>query len=205
MFVIVQLLSMDKVTDQHYINLVIEGDTNAFAALVDRYKDMIFTLSLKMLQNREEAEEAAQDTFIKTYKSLNRFKGDSKFSTWIYKITYNNCLDRLKKQKRNRPVVAIDEFTEHQVKSLMNVLETIEENERKEMIKNCLDLLPAEESFLLTLYYFNENSLKEISSIIGINENNVKIKLFRSRKKLAGILKIKLEPEIIDQYEKHGR
>lgn len=196
---------MDKVTDQHYINLVIEGDTNAFAALVDRYKDMIFTLSLKMLQNREEAEEAAQDTFIKTYKSLNRFKGDSKFSTWIYKITYNNCLDRLKKQKRNRPVVAIDEFTEHQVKSLMNVLETIEENERKEMIKNCLDLLPAEESFLLTLYYFNENSLKEISSIIGINENNVKIKLFRSRKKLAGILKIKLEPEIIDQYEKHGR
>lgn len=196
---------MDKVTDQHYINLAIEGDTNAFAALVDRYKDMVFTLSLKMLQNREEAEEAAQDTFIKTYKSLNRFKGDSKFSTWIYKITYNNCLDRLKKQKRNRPVVAIDEFTEHQVKSLMNVLETIEENERKEMIKNCLDLLPAEESFLLTLYYFNENSLKEISSIIGINENNVKIKLFRSRKKLAGILKIKLEPEIIDQYEKHGR
>lgn len=89
---------MEKVNDQHYINAVIEGDTNAFSVLVDRYKGMVFSLSLKMLQNREEAEEAAQDTFIKTYKSLSRFNGDSKFSTWIYKITYNNCLDRLKKQ-----------------------------------------------------------------------------------------------------------
>jgi RNA polymerase sigma-70 factor (ECF subfamily) len=193
---------MDKVKDQDIINLVLGGDTNAFAVLVDRYKDLVFTLSLKMLQNREEAEEAAQDTFVKVFKSLAGFKGDSKFSTWIYKITYNNCLDRLKKQKRNRPVVAIDEFTEHKVRSLMNVLETIEERERKQMIKNCLDLLPAEESFLLTLYYFNENSLKEISAIMGINENNLKIKLFRSRKKLASVLRTKLEPEIIDQYEK---
>lgn len=196
---------MDKVKDQYYIELVLEGDTNAFAVLVDRYKDFVFTLCLKTLQNREEAEEAAQDTFVKIYKSLNQFKSESKFSTWIYKITYNNCLDRLKKQKRNRPVVAINEFTENEVTSLMNVLNTIEENERKQMIKTCLDLLNAEENFLLTLYYFNENSLKEIAVIMGINENNVKIKLYRSRKKLAGILKTKLEPEIIERYEKQAR
>lgn len=193
---------MDKLNDQHYIDLIIEGNTNAFSALVDRYKDLVFTLSLKMLQNREEAEEAAQDTFVKIYNSLNRFKGDSKFSTWIYKITYNNCLDRLKKQKTNRAVVPINEFTEHEVRSLMNVIDTIEETERKQMIKHCLELLPAEDNFLLTLYYFNESPLKEISEVVGINENNLKIKLYRSRKKLAGILKIKLEPEIIDQYEK---
>ncbi len=196
---------MDKLNDQHYINLVMDGDTNAFAVLVDRYKDLVFTLSLKMLQNREEAEESAQDTFIKIYKSLNRFKGESKLSTWIYKITYNNCLDRLKKQKKNRPILAINEFTEHEVISLMNVLDTIEESERRQMIQDCLDILPAEESFLLTLYYFDENSLKEISKIMGINENNVKIKLFRSRKKLTGILKTQLEPEILDQYEKQRR
>ena len=193
---------MDKLNDQDIINLVLEGNTNAFAVLVDRYKDLVFTLSLKMLQNREEAEEAAQDTFVKVYKSLQTFRQESKFSTWIYKITYNNCLDRLKKQKRKRQVVAIDEFTEHEVRSLMNVLETIEENERKQMIKNCLESLPADESFLLTLYYFNEHSIKEISTIMGINENNLKIKLYRTRKKLAGILKSNLEPEIIDQYEK---
>jgi RNA polymerase sigma-70 factor (ECF subfamily) len=196
---------MDKINDQHYITLVIDGDTSAFAALVDRYKDMVFTLSLKMLQNREEAEEAAQDTFIKVYKSLAKFKGQSKFSTWIYQITYNNCLDRLRKQKRSRKVVELDEFTEHEVRSLANVLHTIEETERKQLIQKSLNLLAAEENFLLTLYYFNEASLKEISAIMGINENNVKIKLFRSRKKLATILKKKLEPEIINQYEKQGR
>ncbi len=196
---------MDKLNDQHYINLVIGGDTNAFAILVDRYKGLVFTLSLKMLKNQEEAEEAAQDTFIKIYKSLNRFKGESKLSTWIYKVTYNTCLDRLKKQKRMPPVIAINEFTEHQVKSLMNVMDTIEESERKQMIQDCLGLLPAEESFLLTIYYFKENSLREISKIMGITENNVKIKLFRSRRKLTGILKTKLEPEILNQYEKQGR
>lgn len=193
---------MEKVNDQHYIDLVINGDTNAFSVLVDRYKDMVFTLSLKMLQNREEAEEAAQDTFIKVFKSLARFKGEAKFSTWLYKITYNNCLDRLKKQKGNRAIVEINEFTEREIKSMMNVLDAIEDTERKQMIKNCLDTLPAEERFLLSLYYFDEHSLKEISTIMGINENNVKIKLFRSRKKLAGIFKTNLEPEIIDQYEK---
>jgi RNA polymerase sigma-70 factor (ECF subfamily) len=196
---------MDKLNDQYYINSVLEGNTNAFATLVNRYKDLVFTLSLKVLQNREEAEESAQDTFVKIFKSLDKFKGESKFSTWIYKITYNNCLDRLKKQKRKREVLPINEFTEHEVKSLMNVLDTIEENERKRMIQSCLDLLPAEESFLLTLYYFNENSLKEIATVMGINENNVKIKLYRSRKKVTGILKAKLEPEIIDQYEKQRR
>ena len=79
--------------DEYYIDLIINGDTNAFEVLVDRYKDMVFTLTLRILKNREEAEEAAQDTFMKTYKSLSRFKGDSKFSTWIYKIAYNtSCL-----------------------------------------------------------------------------------------------------------------
>ena len=196
---------MDKVNDQHYINLILNGDTNAFKVLVDRYKDLVFTLSLKMLHSREEAEESAQDTFIKVYKSLSRFKGESKFSTWIYKVAYNNCLDRLKRQKRNRSLVPINEFSEHEVLSLLNVLDSIEETERRQMIQDCLVALPSEECFLLTLYYFNEKSLKEISRIMGINENNVKIKLFRSRKKLAGILKAQLEPEILDQYEKQRR
>lgn len=193
---------MDKLNDQHYINLVIGGNTHAFSVLVDRYKNLVFTLSLKMLQNREEAEEVSQDAFIKVYKSLPKFKSESKFSTWLYKITYNTCLDKLRSKKRAAPLVSLDDFGEKEVRSLINVLDTIEERERKQMIQNCLNLLPGKDSFLLTLYYFQENSLKEISKIIGINENNLKIKLFRSRIKLAGILKTQLEPEIINQYEK---
>jgi RNA polymerase sigma factor (sigma-70 family) len=188
---------MDNVDDQHYIHLVREGDTNAFAVLVNRYKDMVFTLSLKMLKDREEAEEIAQDTFLKIYKSLSKFNGESKFSTWIYKVAFNTCLDRLKKNKRSQPFAGLDEFTELEAISLINVLDSIEERERKQMIQDCLHGLPGEDSFLLTLYYFEEQSVEEIAKIIGINPNNVKIRLYRSRKKLAALLKDRLEPENI--------
>jgi RNA polymerase sigma factor (sigma-70 family) len=196
---------MAKIDDQHYINLVLNGDTNAFAALVDRYKDMVYTLSLRMIRNREEAEELAQDTFIKVYRSLGKFKGESKFSTWLYKVAYNTCLDRLKKNKGEQYVIAIDAYTEEQVAALNNAFDTIEDKERKQMLQDCLHLLPGEDSFLLTLYYFEEQSVKEISKIIGVTSNHVKIKLFRSRKKLAAVLKEQLEPEIITYYESERR
>lgn len=193
---------MHQSSDKYYINLIIKGDTSFFATLVNRYKDMVINLSFRMLQNREEAEEAAQDVFVKIFKSLSRFKGDAKFSTWLYKVTYNTCIDRLKNKKRNIALVYPEYFEESELVSLINVLDTIEENERRLMIKHCLDLLPAEESFLLTLYYFREHSLKEISTIMGIKENNLKIKLLRSRKKLAAVFKAKLEPQFISQYGK---
>ncbi|WP_248723545.1 RNA polymerase sigma factor [Seonamhaeicola sp. ML3] len=187
--------------DQHYINLTLNGDTQAFAILVDRYKDMVYTLTVRMLKNREEAEEVAQDTFIKMYKSLNRFKGDSKFSTWVYKIAYNTSLDRIKKNKKFLNNVAINEYTESQVKTVHNALTNLENEEKAEAIKRCIALLPADDSFLLTLYYYDEQSLEEIAVAMNLTPNNVKVKLFRSRKKLAKILKNNIEPEIIERYE----
>ena len=186
--------------DIYYINLTIEGNSNAFGILVDRYKDLVFSLALKMVKNREEAEEVAQDTFIKVFKSLSKFKGDSKFSTWIYKVAYNTCLDRLKKNKREQHVVSIDEFNSNQIKSLDDALDVMEEEQRNQTIQDCINLLPSDDAFLLTLFYFEEQSLEEIAKVIGLTANNVKVKLFRSRKKLTAILKEKLEPEIIEQY-----
>lgn len=193
---------MSTIPDQHYIDRILQGETNLFAVLVDRYKDMIFTLSLKMVKNREEAEEAAQDTFIKVYNSLSKFKGDSKFSTWIYKISYNNCLDRLKKNKKEDLNISIDEFSSHLVKTMDNALSALVDAERKQAIQNCLNLLPREDNFLLTLFYFEDQNLEEIGKIMNINANNVKVKLFRSRQKLATILKKQLEPEIVECYER---
>lgn len=196
---------MDKNNDQYYINQIIGGNSNAFAVLVDRYKDLIFSLALKMLKNREEAEEVSQDTFIKVFKSLSKFKGESKFSTWIYKVTYNTCLDRLKKNKRAHETVTINDFSENQIKNIETVLDAIDEKERNKTIQDCLLLLPSEDAFLLTLFYFEEQSLDEMSKVVGITANNVKVKLFRSRKKLAAILKERLEPEIIEYYESERR
>lgn len=192
---------MSTISDQHYIDKILQGETNSFAVLIDRYKDMIFSLAHKMIKNREEAEEVAQDTFIKVYSSLNKFKGDSKFSTWIYKIAYNTCLDRLKKNKKEDNNISIDEFSAHLIKTMDNALSALEEKERRQTIQDCLNLLPSDENFLLTLFYFEDQSLDEIGKIMNINANNVKVKLFRTRQKLAVILKKKLEPEIIDCYE----
>tara|TARA_R110000868_G_scaffold1389_21_gene10824 strand:- start:8541 stop:9122 length:582 start_codon:yes stop_codon:yes gene_type:complete len=187
--------------DIYYINLIIEGNTKAFSVLVDRYKDLVFSLALKMVKNREEAEEVSQDTFIKAYRSLHQFKGDSKFSTWIYKVTYNTCLDRLKKNKREQFVESIDEFNLNQIRCLDNALNAMENKEREQAIQDCIQLLPADDAFLLTLFYFEEQSLEEISKVLGLTPNNVKVKLFRCRRKLTSILREKLEPELIEYYE----
>jgi RNA polymerase sigma factor (sigma-70 family) len=75
--------TMTNSDDQEYIRKVLAGDTNAYAALVNRYKDMVFTLCLKLVNNREEAEELSQDSFVKAFRSLNQYRGESKFSTWL--------------------------------------------------------------------------------------------------------------------------
>ncbi len=191
--------------DQIIIHQILQGDTKAFAVLVDRYKDLVFTLALQMLKNREEAEEVSQDTFIKVFKKLKNFKGDSKFSTWIYRIGYNTCLDRIKSNKRKQNTVAINEFTAHEVKTLDNALSIMEAQESKQTIQDCLQMLPADDCALLTLYYFEELSLEEIGKVIGVKANNVKVKLFRSRKKLTTILQNKLEPEIIESYARERK
>lgn len=191
--------------DHIYIDKILGGDTNAFAVLVDRYKNLVFSLTLKMLKNREEAEEAAQDTFIKVYKSLKSFKGDAKFSTYIYKVAYNNCLDRIKKNKKQLNEVAIDEFTASEVKTIDNALNALTEAEYQQSIKDCIALLPEMDGFLLTLYYFEDLSLDDIATVVNLEPNNIKVKLFRSRKKLMTIFKSRLEPEIIAYYEGERR
>lgn len=181
--------------DDQLITAIISGNTNAYGQLVDRYKDMVFTLALRMLKHREEAEEVAQDAFIKVYKSLHKFKGDSKFSTWIYKVTYNTCLDRIKKNKKHLNDVAIDEYTEHKLETVDNALEGMIKAEKSALIKECINKLPSESAYLLTMYYFEELSLEEISDVVGITANTIKVKLFRARKKLTIILEEYLQPK----------
>lgn len=196
---------MAQPDDRHFIDRILAGDTQAFAPLVDRYKNLVYTLALRLIKNTEEAEEAAQDTFIKVFRSLDKFKGESKFSTWVYKITYNTCLDRLKKQKAAPYAVPIDDYGTRQLAATENILDALDEQQRHRALQDCLKLLPGDEAFLLTLYYFEEQSLEEIAQVLGIKANNVKVKLFRCRKRLGDILRIKLEPEMISAYERERK
>ena len=191
---------MNQPEDQYYIDATINGDTKAFTVLIDRYKHMVFTLALKILKNREEAEEVSQDVFVKVYQVLVSFKGDSKFSTWIYKIAYYRSLDYLKKQKRGLSASSLDSDKEYHLPSIENNLDALELKERKQAIKSAIDELPTDDAVVITLHYFEELSLKEIAKIIGVEANTVKVRLFRSRKRLAQLLKNRLEPDFFENY-----
>jgi len=188
--------------DQPYINRTLKGDMNAYTILVDRYKHMVFTLAMRMVKNREEAEEIAQDTFLKVYNALGKFKGESKFSTWVYKIAYYRSLDYIKKIGRTPNLSPIEGFVENSLADDSNVMVQLEQNERKMAIKEALQVMTGDDGMLITLHYFEELTLQEISEIMGINTNNVKVKLFRARKRLQQILLTSLEPEIISGYAK---
>ncbi|NHF58085.1 sigma-70 family RNA polymerase sigma factor [Flavobacteriaceae bacterium TP-CH-4] len=193
---------MSQNADQPCIDRVINGDTQAFSVLVDRYKYMVYTLAMKILRNHEEAEEVSQDVFLKVFQALASFKGDSKFSTWIYKITYNKSLDYLKKQGRHLKTASIDQFREYNIASLDNAIDALEADDRKVTIKNAMKELAEDDAIVLTLHYYEELSLKEISKIMGIAADTVKVRLFRSRKRLAKLLQDRLEPETLGNYGK---
>ena len=159
---------------------------------------MVYTLTIRIVKNREEAEELSQDVFVKAFKNLKSFKGDSKFSTWIYKIAYYASLDAVKRNKREMNVENIDVFKDSDVGIVQDSLDYMHEKERRKVIIEAISKLKADEQTILTLYYFEEMPLKEVSNVVNLTLDNVKTKLFRSRKKLFSILKNVIEPRTID-------
>ncbi len=186
--------------ETNLIQKIRDGNTHAFSELVEAYKNLVYTLTYRMLGSREEAEEVSQDTFIKIFKSLPHFKGDSKLSTWIYKVAYNTCLDRIKQNKRNKTFVDIDHVKDVAFVSMNNALDKMLQEERKELIKRCLNLLPSNDVGLLTLFYFEEQNLAEMEKTLDIPVSTIKVQLFRARKKFAKVLEENLEKEIFQNY-----
>ncbi len=170
--------------DNFYIEKILSGDTAAYAYMVNRHKDMVFTIANRILKNREDAEEVAQDAFLKAYNSLSKFKQKSKFSTWLYSIVYNAAVSRTRKKQLE--VLAIDDhitenYTFDEIKIGIN---EIDKEEQKKFINKAIEDLPEEESILITLYYKEEMSVDQVSEIAGISHSNVKVKLHRIRKKI---------------------
>ncbi len=193
---------MNHQSDQYYINQVLEGHLNAFSTLVERYQSLVYTVVYRMIKNKELAEEVAQDSFIKAYRSLDKYRGDAKFSTWLYTIAYRKSLDAIKANKRMMTSELIEEINEGEIELVTDALNYLQAKERKEIISDSIMKLPEDEAAIVTLYYFEEKSVKEIVEIIGLTPDNVKIKLYRSRKKLYSILQQHISPEISN---KNGR
>ena len=183
--------------EQELISEIHAGNTRAFSDLVDDYKNLVFTLAIRMLGNREEAEEVSQDVFIKVYKSLPNFKGDSKISTWIYRIAYNTCLDRIKKIKKKRMHTDLDHIDQIAYADLDTAFDKMVQAERSQMIDRCLSKLSAEDAGVLTLFYLEEKNLQEMEETTKLPINTLKVRLFRARKRLSGIMEKNVNKEIL--------
>ena len=187
---------MDRKPDQIYIDRVLQGDTNAFAYLVNKYKNLTYTVAMKIVRNHEDAEEVAQDSFIKAYSQLHTFKGDSKFSTWLYTIVYRNSITKIRKKKITTTDIDSYIIDNHKSDYDFPQIEAIKNGEQKKYIAEAIDNLPETDAFLITLYYLEESSVEEIEQITGLTKTNVKVKLFRARKKLYNELSLLLKEEL---------
>jgi RNA polymerase sigma factor (sigma-70 family) len=180
---------MDSRNDISYINQVLEGKIHAFTYLVEKYKDKAYNLAFRICGNREEAEEVAQDAFLKAYRSLKNFKMKSSFSTWLYRIVYNTAVSLVR--SRRKGVLALEEFPADAVDFLgsgKNEEEAADEYVNS-LVNFALQKISEEERGLITLYYYNDLDTEEIAKITGIGKSNIKVKLYRARKKMAEIIR----------------
>jgi len=194
---------MDTKSDRYYIEQVLGGSMNAFSHLVDIHKDKAFNLAFRICGNREEAEEIAQDAFMKAYRSLKDFRMKSSFATWLYRIVYNTAVSLVRSRKRN--ILSLEEFPADAVDFLSvgkNEEEAVTEY-RNSLVNFALQNIPEEDRGLITLFYYEELDAAEISRITGISRNNIKVRLFRARQKMAGIIR-KAEMKNIYSNDKAG-
>jgi len=170
--------------DNHYIERVLNGDVSAYSALVAKHKNLVFSIALKILNSREDAEELAQDCFLKAYQALGTFEKKSKFSTWLYRIVYNAAISKTRKKKLE--VTPMDNYIiqNYSEDDVPFGADSLNAEEQKILIDRALQSLNEEDNLLITLFYKGENSVDDISYITGLSVSNVKVRLHRIRKKL---------------------
>lgn len=176
------------------IRRVQQGDVDAFETLVTAYEKNVYNLALRMTGNREDAQDMAQEAFIKAYNSLPGFRGDSKFSVWLYRIVSNVCLDFLRRQKR-RPASSLSVEDDEGEETQLDVADVsqspevlLEQKLTREAVRRGLDQLPEEQRQILLLREIQGLSYEEIGQTLGLEAGTVKSRIFRARKRLCAFL-----------------
>lgn len=188
---------MQQQTDLELIAETLAGNTASYALLVNRHKRFVFTMALKFVKNREDAEEVAQDCFVKAYKALGTFKQTSKFSTWLYTIAYTTAMSHLRKKRL--PTNSIDEENSHM--QLQNSISSyradgVENTSKYAYLNLAISQLLPDDAAIITLFYQGEQSLDEIAETLNMESNTVKVKLHRARIRLKEKLQLLLKDEV---------
>ena len=186
-------------SDSEIISLVLKGEQNAYALLVERYKSYVFTLTLRFTKNREDAEEVSQDIFVKAYRSLADFKGTAKFSTWLYTIVNTTCITFLRKKRLD--VKSLDDERTFEVADSQDSgfrANQVEQKSRLNMVNRAIAMLSPDDAEIITLFYKNEQSLEEIGRILGVEVNTAKVRLHRARTRLKEKMEKHFTEEVKD-------
>lgn len=184
---------MTRAEETALIFKIKEGDKNLFRQVVDSHGGMIFSVLYRMTGSREDAEDLAQETFVKAYFSLGQFRGDSSISTWLYSIAYRLAVSSLRKK---RLTVNREKFSEEELRQSASLLESGEDTEMKELrekqyeaLEKAVAELEPQDRFLIAAFYEQGRSIADLAGITGLTPANVKVKLYRCRNRLARMLK----------------
>jgi len=186
-----------KYTDTELITQSLAGNQAAYADLMKRHQRFVFTLALRFAKGREDAEEIAQDCFVKAYRSLANFNGESKFSTWLYSIVYTTAMTFLRKKRVDTSSID-DENTYIQLENQSGAMDNniAEQKSRSFYVNQAIEQLLPDDAMIITLFYKGEQSLDEIGQAMGMEPNTVKVKLFRARQRLKEKLERTLKNEV---------
>jgi len=188
-------------SDIEIISAVLNGNQQAYAQIVQRHQTFVFSLILRYIKSREDAEEVAQDVFVKAYKALADFKGASKFSTWLYTIVTTTCISFLRKKKLETHSLDNEKvFETIENKDSGMDANQVERKSKVAMVNNAIALLNPDDAEIVTLFYKGEQTLDEIARILGIEANNVKVRLHRARTRLKEKMQTHFAAEVKDIY-----
>lgn len=171
--------------EKELVRRILDGETMMFSLLLERHQRPVHSLVRQIINCREDAEELTQDVFLKAFNNLSKFRGDCTLSTWLYRIAYNTAISAARKKKMYFP--DIDEGYINNIPDAFadELLEKTEDEEKLRNLEKAIDMLDIEDRTLISLFYSQEKSIKEIAEIMQINADNVKVKLYRTRKKLV--------------------
>jgi RNA polymerase sigma-70 factor (ECF subfamily) len=185
-------------SDNELIAQIRAGQSRQYAQLVDRHKDKAFTLAVRLVGDRRDAEELVQDAFVRVYRSLDAFRGDAKFSTWFYRIVYNLCMTRISRRRGQPKHVDIDhdELMDSLVEDDEQMIdEKMGNDELAAMLKVELETMPDQFKSVMTLFYVQEMSYEEICETTQLPLGTVKTNLFRARSMLRKRMLLRLKGE----------
>ena len=186
-----------KQSDIELIITILEGNTSAYGELVKRHQRFVFTLAMRYAKTREDAEEIAQDTFVKAYRGLGTFKQGSKFSTWLFTITYTTAMTFLRKKRLLTNSIDDDESAvqlENHISSYQ--ANGIEQRSGHVFLNQAINQLLPDDAAIITMFYKGEQSLEEIGLALNMESNTVKVKLHRARTRLKEKLQFILKDEV---------